>query len=100
MYPSISSKRQSEMSPAPTVDRTNLDFVSAFKVLNKHYQDLISKEDDDVVYIISNMRQSDLSQTKSFDKEIIKLEKIINILKIYNESFELTLRKFIRVMLG
>ena len=55
---------------------------------------------EDAAYIISNMRQTDLSQTKSFDKEIIKLEKIINILKIYNESFELTLRKFIRVMLG
>lgn len=55
---------------------------------------------EDAAHLISNMRQTDLAQSKTFDKEIVKLEKRINILKIYNESFELTLRKFIRTMLG
>ena len=46
------------------------------------------------------MRQTDLAQSKSLDKEIIKLEKRTSVLKIYNESFELKLREFIRVMLS
>ena len=54
----------------------------------------------DAAYIISNMHQTDLAQSKSFDKEIVKLEKRINILKVYNESFNLNLRKFIRLMLS
>jgi len=52
---------------------------------------------EDAAYIINSISQTDLAQSKSFDKEIVKLEKSILSL---NESFELTLRKFIRTLLG
>ncbi len=52
---------------------------------------------EDTTHITSSMRQTDLAQSKSFDKVIVKLEKSTLTL---NESFELTLRKFIRTLLG